>query len=73
MAVYISVNCVYNEDGSWCKNKNVKRSLFGIGSRCCIDYPYSSGCEFKEPYPKPYGKCPSPPAGGSGVIHINVK
>jgi len=61
MTVCINVNCIYNDDRAWCKNKNVKRSLFGFGARCCIDYPYSKGCKFKEPYPRPEGPPPPPP------------
>ena len=25
------INCKYNDEGAWCTNKNIKRSLFGHG------------------------------------------
>jgi len=31
----VKVNCIYNNSGAWCKNKNIYRSLFGIGARVC--------------------------------------
>lgn len=30
----ISINCQYANDGIYCTNKNVKRSLFGLGRGC---------------------------------------
>jgi hypothetical protein len=34
-----SINCVYAENpGGYCKNKIIRRSLFGIGARLCILY-----------------------------------
>ena len=51
----IRINCVYNDQGAWCKNKNVKRSLFGVGARCCKLYPdrFNSMCEFQMKYSRP--------------------
>ena len=43
----IKVNCIHN--GAWCKNKNVSRSLFGLGARVCSQY-YGKKCEYKEKY-----------------------
>jgi len=45
----VNVFCKYNDQGAWCKNKNIKRSLFGIGVRCCVNFPYPSnkGCQFQ--------------------------
>lgn len=59
----IRINCVYNDNGAWCKNKNVKRSLFGLGSRCCINYPYENKkhCKFKKTYEKTPIKLPPCP------------
>ena len=34
----LKINCEYNDDGAWCTNKKVRRSLFGLGSRCCSEY-----------------------------------
>lgn len=49
----IRINCKDN-DGPWCNNKNIKRCLFGLGARMCIDYPYFNNiCKIREPFPKP--------------------
>lgn len=54
------VNCIYNDQGAWCTNKCVKRSLFGIGARCCSEYPYRTGkCGVKVEHPRK----PEPPGG----------
>lgn len=70
----VNINCIYNNDGAWCKNKNIKRSLFGIGARICIVYPYEKEkCIYQEkfPFPKnrfaPYKK--RPPM----LIYLSVK
>lgn len=51
----INVNCIYNENGAWCNNKNVKRSLFGLGARVCSEYGKLScrKCTYSEYYPRP--------------------
>lgn len=41
------INCKYNEKGAWCTNENIKRSLFGIGARCCTEFN-DKKCELKE-------------------------
>ena len=57
----INVNCQWNYQGAWCKNKNIKRSLFGIGARCCVKYPdYSITCKFCKTYHRPIAPPPSP-------------
>ena len=54
----IKVNCKYNDHGAWCRNENVKRSLWGLGARCCIEYPYNKNtCKYIDKY-----KRPNPPA-----------
>jgi hypothetical protein len=57
----ININCQYNDCGAWCKNKNIKRSLFGLGARCCILYPGLNGktCAFQVMYNRPTSP-PSP-------------
>jgi hypothetical protein len=55
----INVNCIWN-DKDLCKNKKIKRSLFGFGARLCIEYRGSERCELKQPYIKPKGPPPPP-------------
>jgi hypothetical protein len=56
----IKINCVYINNVAWCKNKNIKRSLWGLGARCCVEYPPDiSSCEFKEKYSKPKNISPA--------------
>jgi hypothetical protein len=33
--------------GAWCTNKDIKRSLFGIGARCCTEFN-DKKCDLKE-------------------------
>lgn len=43
------INCKYNDSGAWCTNKNIKRSLFGIGARCCVEFSGEQfQCDLKE-------------------------
>lgn len=50
----IKINCIYNDNGLYCKNKKVKRSLFGIGARCCVIEPLSDKvCEYRDEYKRP--------------------
>ncbi|MEA3295538.1 MAG: DUF2283 domain-containing protein [Patescibacteria group bacterium] len=46
----IKINCKWNDNGAWCKNKKVKRNLFGLGARCCIEYDTNKVCQLKEPH-----------------------
>ena len=51
-----NINCKWNDREVWCKNENIKCSLFGIGARCCVEYGENvTGimCLLKEPMPKP--------------------
>ena len=52
MGIVVKVNCVDNDRGAWCKNKNIKRSLWGLGARCCTEYDnqYFKKCEYKKPH-----------------------
>ena len=58
----VNINCFYNDRGAWCKNKNIKRSLLGIGARCCKEFPdfLKTTCSFKieqkRPTPPPAPK-----------------
>ena len=54
-----SINCKHNEDGAWCKCRNVSRSLFGLGARCCLVYD-GKHCEWREEVPKPNAPPPAP-------------
>ena len=51
----INVNCIYNEKGAWCNNKNIKRSLLGLGARCCSEYGKFTckDCPYSKPSPRP--------------------
>lgn len=50
----ININCIHNDQGAWCKNKLVKKSLFGLGARVCVEYPYHCGeCSLQEIHPRP--------------------
>lgn len=48
-------NCIHADQDVWCKNKNIKKSLWGFGARCCIEAGYSHprACEFKETNKRP--------------------
>lgn len=55
----IKVNCKYNDQGAWCTNKNVKRSLFGLGARCCSERE-GKECSLIEPLYQRKGNKPNP-------------
>ena len=70
--MHININCQYNDQGAWCINKNIKRSLFGFGARCCILHDTTNKiCSFRKPKPKPIAPppCPSP----KRIIREDVK
>ena len=43
----IKINCKHNNQGVWCNNKDVDRSLFGLGARCCSEFN-DKDCGLKE-------------------------
>ena len=51
----ININCIDNDKGYWCKNPNVKKSLFGLGARCCTQVRAKSGetCPYQTKYERP--------------------
>ena len=50
--IIVRVNCKNNDQGAWCKDKRIKRSLFGIGARICP--VYNGGyCEFQDKFKRP--------------------
>jgi hypothetical protein len=59
-----NINCIHNGQGAWCKHKDVKRSLMGIGARCCTEYPFASqyGCKHIEKHARPTILPSAPPA-----------
>jgi len=59
----ININCKYNDRGAWCINKNVKKSLWGFGARCCSLYPGLNGekCQYQVEYKRPQPPPPPPP------------
>lgn len=56
----IKINCIWNDQGAWCKSKSTKRSLFGIGARCCIEFDSNKKCSWKVPFPIPKVSPPAP-------------
>jgi hypothetical protein len=46
------VNCVSNEQGAWCRDARIKRSLFGIGARCCLVFE-GKPCEYQQEHLRP--------------------
>lgn len=67
----ININCVYSNNGAWCNNRNIKRSLLGFGARCCVIYPPTNivKCKYQEMYPRPK----HPPAPASIKINNETK
>lgn len=59
--MFKNINCVWADNpGGYCKNKLIKRSLFGIGARCCVKYyDDNKKCKYLSPHVKPI----QPPAG----------
>jgi hypothetical protein len=59
-----NINCKFNDRGTWCKCRRVKRSLWGIGARLCVEFDSqaSGTCIYREAYHKPsYPAAPPPP------------
>lgn len=48
----ININCRKIRDGIYCKDTRVKRSLFGIGPRMCLEID-GKRCPYREPHTKP--------------------
>ena len=48
--MHVFNHCLHSDNSAWCKNKNIKKSLFGLGARCCKIYPSldENKCEFFE-------------------------
>lgn len=53
--MFINVNCIHADNpGGYCKNKKIKRSLFGFGARCCVKYfNTNKHCEYHKKCPRP--------------------
>ena len=69
--IKIRINCTFNDQGEWCKNENVKRSLWGVGARCCVLYPGLNGmnCQWQKMYPRPTAR---PPAGALALTNTRM-
>lgn len=63
----ISINCQYANDGIYCTNKNVKRSLFGLGARMCMEAYRCNKCPYKIKHPRPPAPTPPPPPSNKGT------
>lgn len=49
-----NINCIYNKNIIECINKNVERSLFGVGVRFCTEFLKDhEECPLKQKYVKP--------------------
>ena len=46
MSIRVKINCTYFYDGFYCRNKDIKRSLFGVGCRMCKE-AQGKACELK--------------------------
>ncbi len=51
----ININCkYYKQMGARCKHKDMQRKFLIFSySKTCIEYPYASGCELKDMWPRP--------------------
>lgn len=47
----ININCKQNDRREWCKDKRIKKSLWGLGARVCRIVEGGT-CEFQDPYPQ---------------------
>ncbi len=52
MGTMVNVNCRQNNQGAWCRDKRIKRSLFGIGARMCRVFERQD-CPYQDKYPRP--------------------
>lgn len=43
----LKINCIHNKDNAWCTNKNIKKSFWGLGARCCVEHQ-DKFCELKQ-------------------------
>jgi hypothetical protein len=68
--MYKKINCKHFEHGGYCKNKAIKRSIFGIGARVCGEYD-GNKCAEIEPNIRP-DPPPPPPRANPLVIQIIV-
>ncbi len=68
------INCKYNDRGAWCKNIAIKRSVFGLGARCCILFNYGKlkHCDLQVISPKPAAPPPPPKRTNSLIIKIII-
>jgi len=41
--MFLKIDCIYAIFGGYCRNKHIRRSLFGIGARCCVKY-FNTDC-----------------------------
>ncbi len=56
----MQIDCQWNNQSAWCTNKKVKRSLFGLGARCCIMFDSDKVCSFYKATPSPIAPPPCP-------------
>ena len=59
MSIIVKVDCTHNDQGAWCNNKNVKRSLWGFGARTCpLHEKFYGKCEYQNSCQKPKSNPP---------------
>lgn len=70
-----NINCAYADNpGGYCKNKLIRRSMLGIGSRICKVYDDDGAvCEYQKKFDKPPAPPPAPPLKLHETIEIVVK
>jgi hypothetical protein len=64
-----NINCIYNYSFTKCRNRHIKRSLFGIGPRMCILYNEDeASCKYQVCFTQPP---PPPPPPSKRLISEN--
>ena len=68
----ININCKKNNSGVWCKDKRIKRSLFGLGARMCL-VAEGKECNYQDIHTRPPSPLSIPPAITPVEIVLKIK